>query len=470
MSTGTWRPKPSARDVLRFSTILAVGLVPHVAHAQLDTGSGLMASKKINIIPPADFGAPPIPHPEALFPQVNDFLSHYGTAILLDNVDEFSGIVSGAHGGSGNAGQYALEWDQDWNTLANIRGLQTHVITVGRYGNLASPQIGEQLTQSQEIYGAGGNVAVHLVEAYGEETAAHGRFNLAAGRMPSTNDFNSNPLFCNFETIAVCGVPAASLFNAATVSYPDSNWAARLRLRFIPNLYVQSAIFFTQDNNYGAISGNRSGFNFDSNHINGQYFPTEIGYSPVIGSERLPGHYKVGFGYDNENHTIFTPGTLASQVRKGGTGTWVQFDQMISRQGPGDTDGTILFGDYVHNDPRYSLRSSQYILGVVSRDFWRARPLDTIDALVSYTQVSGQLTRAQEIEQEFGLPLSGAFSRFPGAQGVQSNSIDFELNYQIHVFRGVTFAPVFQYYIRPNAERSLPDAALLGFKSHIELF
>ena len=42
-----------------------------------------------------------------------------------------------------------------------------------------------------------------------------------------------------------------------------------------------------------------------------------------------------------------------------------------------------------------------------------------------------------------------------------------ELNYDIHVFRGVNFEPVFQYYFRPNAQRNIQDAALLGFKSHI---
>ena len=54
--------------------------------------------------------------------------------------------------------------------------------------------------------------------------------------------------------------------------------------------------------------------------------------------------------------------------------------------------------------------------------------------------------------------------------GVQKSTYDLELNYQIHVYRGVTFAPDFQYFFRPNGQGNLPDAALLGFKSHVELF
>jgi porin len=124
----------------------------------------------------------------------------------------------------------------------------------------------------------------------------------------------------------------------------------------------------------------------------------------------------------------------------------------------------------VHNDPRFSTRANQYTLAGIDRHFWNARPFDTIGMLFTYTELSGQLGKVQGLEQEFGLPLSGTFSNFVGSQGIQTHTINFELNYQIHVFRGITIAPDFQYFIRPNGQSNLPDAALLGFKSHIELF
>ena len=34
-----------------------------------------------------------LPAPEALVPQLNEYLHQYGTAILLDNVDEFAGAL-----------------------------------------------------------------------------------------------------------------------------------------------------------------------------------------------------------------------------------------------------------------------------------------------------------------------------------------------------------------------------------------
>ena len=462
-----WRVRRQA--LLTAGAVIALGSGP--AFAQLDSGSGLVASSKVNNVPAPNFGMPPLPAPEALVPQVNQFLSNYGAAVLLDNVNEFDGIISGPHQESGNAGQYALEYDQDWYKLAGIQGLETHAIAVGRYGINVGPNFGDTLDQTQEIYGAGGNVAIHLVFFYAEETLAHGRVNLAAGRIPMENDFDSNPLNCNFMNNSLCGNAKGITDNSANVSYPDAQWAIRPRIRPIPSVYVQTGIYFTEDNTYSATNGYRSGFHLDASHINGEAFPIEAGYEPKIGRDAMPGHYKIGFMYENRAHATWELPGAAPEVRKGGSQEWVQFDQMLLRQGPGATDGIIAIGNYNHNDPRYSVRQDQFNIAAIDRDFWKARPLDTIGVLFNYQTVSSRLSKIQSEEVEFGLPISGGdFGTFAGAQGVQNHVFNVELNYQIHVFRGVTFAPDFQYFIRPNGEATLPDAALIGFKTHIQLF
>ena len=93
--------------------MIALGSAP--ALAQLDTGSGLVASQKVASDSSAKLGMTPLPQPESLFPQVDATLHQYGTAVILDNVNEFLGVVSGPRQGSTDAGQYGLEWDQDWN-------------------------------------------------------------------------------------------------------------------------------------------------------------------------------------------------------------------------------------------------------------------------------------------------------------------------------------------------------------------
>ncbi|WP_428374500.1 carbohydrate porin [Lichenicoccus sp.] len=426
---------------------------------------------------------PALPQPEALFPDLfglGPTLRDNGIAILLDNTNEFDGIISGPQKGTTNSGQYALETDIDWERLAGLRGFSTHSVVVGRYGIPASRIFGDNIDPSQEIYGAGGNVVVHLVYAYAEETVAHGRFDVAAGRIPFLNDFSSSPLYCNFQNNAFCGNPKSSSDNIAHSSYPDAGWAIRVRGRPTAATYIESGIYFDESGIY-TNTFQRTGLRFDGAQIEGETFPVELGWEPSFGARKLPGHYKLGFAYDNINHadnyvavdgSAIAQSGLAARQLHGTTAEWAEFDQMLVRNGAGATDGIIAFGGYYHNDPASATRADQYEIAALDRDFWHARPFDTIGVAFSYIQVAGSLTRAEELQQELGLPITGTGTTFydSSTPGIQSHTMNIEANYQIHVFRGVTFAPDFQYFIRPNAQTNLHDAALLGFKSHIELF
>lgn len=433
--------------------------------------------------------------PEALFPNIfgvgpmlrNDF----GTAVLFDSRNEFDGIISGPRGGSSDAGQYGLEVDTDWEKLAGITGLSTHILTVGRWGIPISRAFGDELNPSQEIYGAGGNVVSHLVYIYAEETLAHGGFDLAAGRNPLLDDFAASPLYCNFENNAFCGNPKASSDNGGFSSYPDAGWSIRARVRPIPSVYIQAGIYFDQSNIYNYAENFRSGYTWDDSYIDGETFPTEIGWEPEFGPDHLPGHYKAGFWYDNQNHAsdlydnsgqpFLLTGNPARQV-KGETAFYFLADQMVMRNGPGATNGLILLGAYYQNSADVSLRQKQAEFGIEDTGFWKARPLDGFNLGFSWMQVSPDITRAEEIQQALGnlIPLdvpetageipSNVGTSPENATGIQSHTIDLEANYNIHVYRGITFAPDFQYFIRPNGQTNLPDAALIGFISHVQFF
>ena len=54
---------------------------------------------------------------------------------------------------------------------------------VNRSGANDSQLFGDNVSPVQEIFGAGGNVAVHLVSAYAEQSLFGGRLDLAAGWM-----------------------------------------------------------------------------------------------------------------------------------------------------------------------------------------------------------------------------------------------------------------------------------------------
>ncbi|MBE7210808.1 MAG: carbohydrate porin [Gluconacetobacter diazotrophicus] len=476
-------PRAGALAVL---AAIACGTLPGVAGAQTSLNPSQRVSTPLNQGQFAGKSSvPSLPQPEALFPSIfgaGTWLRDHGIAVLLDNTNEFSGaFAGGADKGASNAGQYALETDIDWEKLAGVTGFSTHSVVVGRYGIPSSRIFGDNINPSSEIYGSGGNVVVHLVYAYGEETLAGGRFDVAAGRIPFLNDFSSSPLYCTFMNNAFCGNPKASSDNTTHSSYPDATWAIRVRVRPTELTYIQSGIFFSEANIYQAGNGFRSGFRFNSQQINGQAFPVEVGFEPLLGPDKLPGHYKLGFAYDNVNHlddyydrdgNPYILSGLPRRQDKGSTAEWALFDQMVLRHGSGATNGLILFGGYYHNDPQVATREDEYEIAATDHGFWKSRPLDGIAAAFSYTKVSGALIKQEELQQELGLPITGTGSTFYNAStpGIQSSTMTIEATYQIHVFRGVTFAPDFQYFIRPNGQRNLPDAALLGFKSHIELF
>ena len=134
---------------------------------------------------------------------------------------------------------------------------------------------------------------------------------------------------------------------------------------------------------------------------------------------------------------------------------------MLVRQGSGDQDGIIALAGFISNDPENSVYAEQYFIGAIDRSFWAARPQDTMAILFDYNTVSGQLGKVQAQEQELGLPLSN------GATGVQTHEMVLEVNYNIQVYRGLNFQPDFQYVFRPNAQSTIHNAAVFGFRANV---
>ena len=488
------RMRRSSRALMIGEAMLGAVCLGAPAFSQtLNSGQGASSSQQVaNPRPAAPSSEPPLPAPESLFPGMfgaRTWLTDQGIAVLLDTIEELGGNISGGGGpppdgsrvttGGGTSldGQVGFETDVNWEKLAGITGFSTNSIIVARYGGLpASAMIGDTLNPSSEVYGGGGNVVAHLVQFYGQETLAGGGINIQAGRIPLDDYFDASPLFCAYEQNSLCGNPKNfAAYNFSHVTYPDAGWAVHFLLAPSPHAYLQSGIYFSQTNFFNYGENFRSGFNFDTSYTSGEAFPVEIGYVPLFNG-KLPGHYKLGFVYDNNPHTDeyfsingapFEANGLPQRVKHGARSVYVQIDQMVTRTGPGPNQGLVLLAGYSHNDPETSLGEDQYYAGAQDGGFWAARPLDQINLLLTYQNVSGLAGKSQAIALQEGLPPQLTVG---GASGIQTWTMTFEGNYAIHVYRGFTFAPDFQYYIRPNAQSNLPDAAFLGFKTHIEFF
>ena len=396
-------------------------------------------------------------------------LQAQGVNLQFDALTEFAGNVSGGtREGATFANQVGLQVDVNWERLAGLTGLSTHVVIVGRSGSSDSALFGDNLLPVQEVYGSGGNVVAHLVSVYAQETLLDKRFDIALGRMNVENDFASSPLYCSFNNNGLCGdpkaLPGGDIGHSA---YPDAVWAARLKIQPIPDFTVTTGVYQVNQGLYSDANF-RSGFKFDDSQTSGVYLPVELLWSPAFG-QNLTGHYKIGFGYDtsgghkdfgNDLASAGVPG-FATRTRTGNTQVWALADQMLFRNGTGDNDGLIALGGFIHNDPNNSAYADQLFGGLIDHGFWAARPMDTAGLLVLFNTISPRLGNVQAVEQALDLPYSN------NATGIQGREIVVEADYDIHVFRGITFRPDFQYVIRPNAQRNIPDAAVLGFKAHV---
>jgi porin len=393
-------------------------------------------------------------------------LENKGIYVRLTALTEFAGNTGGTHQGATAANQVAFSADIDWQRLAGLTGLSTHVILVNRSGANDSHLFGDNISPVQEIYGAGGDVAIHLVSAYAEEKLFQGRLDLAAGWMNVENDFASSPLYCNYMNNDLCGdpkaLPGGDIGHSA---YPDAVWGGRVRVRPIPSFYTTIGVYEVNQDLYSQADS--SGFEFGIPRQSGIYVPIQFGYEPKYGPDQLPGHYVVGFGYDSSRFKNFadvlpSASVLPAATHHGNLQFWLLTDQMLIRNGPGAQDGIIALAGYVHNDDNSSAYAQQTFVGLLDRGFWQERPADNIALLFTYIQMSSALARVQTEEQELGIPISNS------ATGVQGHEILLEANYNIHVYRGVDFRPDFQYIIRPNAQSNIHNAAVFGFRATCE--
>lgn len=322
------------RRLLLLALLLGPALAAPAAAQTTGSGSGIDTGPGISpptmAPPPPAYVAPQVEHlpgdPEVVLfrygtaippPQVEQLLddlweirtdlANQGIYVLLDFTSEFAGNVSGGiTQGATFANQAGLEFDIDWQRRAGITGLSSHVIFVSRSGYSDSLLIGDNVAPVQEIYGASGNVLVHLVSAYAEETLLDKRLDIAIGQMNVENDFASSPLYCYSMNNAICGDPKAlPAGDKGHSAFPDGVWASRIRVRPTPDTYLETGVY---EVNRGLYTNRYFGSGFPNNisQASGVYVPTEIAYEPSLGAGNLLGHYKFGFGFDLTSTRAFS--------------------------------------------------------------------------------------------------------------------------------------------------------------------
>lgn len=435
---------------------------------------------------PQSTGNPLLPQPQHFFGSwfgVRTWLYDHGINLNVDNINEFAGnITGGRRRGATNAGSVDANLDIDWETLAGKNwvtgGLVSHMTVINRYGNNLAKSVGETITKFQEIYGAGGNVVAKLVNLYVDKYLWNKKIVVSFGRMNVGGFYARSPIQCNFINNGICGTPRPLTGQAGGFNtYPDSTWGITALYRPLPQLYFRVGLYQVSRAVYTNFAGKRAGWAaiVTNNMDAGAEIPLEVGYETHFGKNDLVGHYKVGFAYDTSAYPIWGRGIDGSRLTKlngsnqkwkrGRDQEWIIGDQMFYRNGPGELNGLIGYLGFIHTNPKTFQRKNQIIVGFINTGFWKARPMDGIGILFIHQTMSKTLRNAQKYSLSQGVPMD---SLIGSASGVQRAEQTFELTYIIHVAQGVRFQPDFQYEIHPNAQKNIPNAAFLGFRSRVD--
>jgi porin len=414
---------------------------------------------------------PAPPYADTLFGDwggVRTRLLNQGIDLRFDYTAEVAGNVSGKRKGFDYAHQFAFTADIDLQKLANIPGLSTHFAIINRAGrNLSSDYLGDNLSQAQEIFGATFDRLLYLVWFYGEEKLLNDRLNIAVGRIPMGVDFAASPLACiPIALTPQCGVPRALANSTAFTTWPQSQWAGRVRYRPTAETYVQTGLYQVRPFPAGGVSG----WDWTLHGSTGLAVPVEIGWEPIFGPDKLPGHYKVGFIHDTSGYSdllyndLGQPlafSTLPPGTDHGRNGFWIQGDQMLWRNGPGRDQGVIVLASYGHSSSNTSVTSDTVNIMLIDKGFIPSRPNDIASLSFGWFGISDHLRQLQEIDIASGLPVAH------GSIGPQTKEYVLEADYTFPVYRGVTVQPGIQYFVNPNADRRVKNAVVFAGRLHI---
>ena len=144
--------------VLAAASVALVGAASSAAAQTINSAVNLGLDAPLEQLPPPKpIRAIDAPAVERLFGDwdgLQTTLLSNGVNLQLNALTEFAGNVSGGvKQGATFSSQVGLYNDINWERLAGIVGLSTHIIIVSRSGNSDSALFGDHLLPVQEIYG-----------------------------------------------------------------------------------------------------------------------------------------------------------------------------------------------------------------------------------------------------------------------------------------------------------------------------
>jgi porin len=375
-------------------------------------------------------------------------------------VELASNVGGGRERGTAYAHQINAALTMDMSKLTGWHGGTLHLEFAYRDGeNLSSSRIGN-LFQVQETFG-GGRIA-RLAELSIEQSLAGGQMNIRAGRIFAGSDFGASPLFCAFQTNAICGHPNSIPYNTGISLYPVGSWGGRIQIKPNARTYVRTGVYEVNPS-----LNDKNGFDWSLKGSTGVFVPVEVGLQIGSAARHDTGMIRVGGYYDSSNtsdnfHDIEGGSRalsgLAPLKRSGRYGGYLLFEKKIA-SGKGNPDrGLTIFGAVTFSDPETAYFESFEMVGVVKTGTFKGRDSDTVALGVAYGRVSNRIVAYERDQAKLDREVE-----------VQHGEAVIEFNYGYQIGPWLSVRPNIQYIIQPGGLRSVKNATVIGLQSVVGL-
>jgi len=348
----------------------------------------------------------------------------------------------GAKQGTSTNNQVILGANFDMQKLAGIDdGIFTFAVS-DRYGSNASLLAGTRVTIMSN-YGEGENF--RLANMSFKQTVMNGKFSYQIGYFPAAAEFDYNPLLCSFLNQGFCGHPnSLAADSSGFQNPPGAQLGARLTSFLRKDLYLKVAVF---DVNPTRFTDPDQGFRLDTRGSTGVIYLSELGWTPGLGSENLPGHYKVGAYYDTSRAPDVVNAKIQHEGRYSG---WLSLDQMIFNVGGDNNRGLVLFANWTESNHSTSQIASYDSLGFLFLGPFANRADDVLSVGWAKSYLNDRKFNAQ-------VRAKPAFGYLGAEQYV-------DVSYKIQLTPWMFLTPDFQYLIHPGvfSAKRYPNATVIG--------
>lgn len=382
-----------------------------------------------------------------------------GVDLTAGYVSEFAANVQGGERHDATeTGQFSFGATIDTDKLLGLKGGTLQATITFRRGHDLGQRAGlGELQQVQEVYGRG--QTWRLTELWYQQQITPS-LDLKLGRLVMGSDFAS--FSCDFENLAFCGAPVGNIAGDYWYNYPVAQWGARLRTKH-RNWYAMIGAYENNprnlDNDFALSHGGATGV----------LVPFELGWTPHLGPNGLPGTYRVGGWYNSSNATDVLVGDdrrptaitgLDPMTHSGRFGGYVMIQQQLTGtyqddpvKGPKVTHGLSVFLNITQTDRNTEKTDNQTAIGATYVGPLAIRPKDDIGFAVARTNFNGRAAEA--------LVLATPGSEKPDAE------YEAELYYGIHFRDWLTVRPNVQYVVNPGGYHDARNLVVFGIKSGV---